>query len=193
MSSSSYGPDESADIISDEVAWLQGAFVSSLLCGVQITLSTLSFLAVLKQRMHRRLRIALLVYIFLLCAIMTAGQQTNLLFVQMGFIESRNYPGGPNAYLSYRFSTPVDVASTSLFVWANWMMESLLVSVGVGDVVSVINFERVRCGGVKSFVAQEIVLYGSGLSFHRCYWLPSMVRSGRHLATPSVFTPTLTF
>ncbi|KAF8553471.1 hypothetical protein OG21DRAFT_1414227 [Imleria badia] len=127
MSSSPYAPDEPAHIISDEVAWLQGAFVGSLLCGVQITLSTLSFLAVLKQRIHRRLRVALLVYIFLLCAIMTAGQQTSLMFVQTGFIESQNYPGGPNGYLSYRYSTAVDVASTSLFVFANWMMESLLV------------------------------------------------------------------
>lgn len=88
----------------------------------------MSFLAVLKQRMRRRLRIALLVYIFLLCAIMTAGQQVSLLFVQMGFIEDRNYPHGPNGFLSDRYSTPVDLASTCLFVVGNWMMESLVVS-----------------------------------------------------------------
>ncbi|KAG8215953.1 hypothetical protein J3R82DRAFT_7933 [Butyriboletus roseoflavus] len=127
MSNSSYGPNEPANVRLDETTWLQGAFLSSLLCGVQITLSALSFLAVLKQRMRRRLRIALLVYISLLCAIMTAGQQVALLFIQMGFIESRNYPGGPNAFLSDRYTTPVDMASAILFVFANWMMESLLV------------------------------------------------------------------
>ncbi|KAH0831048.1 hypothetical protein J3R83DRAFT_13558 [Lanmaoa asiatica] len=127
MSSSSNAPKEPAHIILDEVAWLQGAFLSSLLCGVQITLSAMSFLAVLKQRMRRRLRIALLVYTFLLCATMTAGQLASLQFVQMGFIESRDYPGGPNSFLSGRYAAPVDMASTSLFVFANWMMESLLV------------------------------------------------------------------
>ncbi|KAF8452354.1 hypothetical protein L210DRAFT_3383927 [Boletus edulis BED1] len=127
MPPSPYAPHEAADIIRDEVAWLQGAFISSLLCGVQITLSTMSFFAVLKQRIRRRLRIVLLLYIFLLCVIMTAGQQTYLLFIQMGFIEYRNYPGGPNHFLSSRYSTPVCLASTSLFLFANWMMEALLV------------------------------------------------------------------
>lgn len=126
----SYAPHEPAHVICDEVAWLQGALVSSLLCGVQITLSAMSFLAVLKQRLRRRLRIALLVYIFVLCVIMTIGQQLNSQFVQMGFIEQRNYPGGPNKFLSSRFATPVYLVSTSLFVFGNWMMESLLVSVG---------------------------------------------------------------
>lgn len=114
----------------NEVTWLQGAFISSLLCGVQITLSGMSFLAVFKQCMPRRPRIALLVYIFLLCAIMTAGQQTSLLFIQTGFIEQRNYPGGPNAFLSSQYTSPVYLASTSLFVVGNWIMESLLVSHG---------------------------------------------------------------
>lgn len=131
MSCSSYTPNEPGHIIHDEVGWLQGAFLSSLLCGMQITLSAMSFLAVLKQGLHRRLRIALLLYISTLFTAMTTGQQFNLLFIQIGFTEARNYPGGPNGFLSGQFGTPVDLTSTSLFMFANWMMDSLLVSVGI--------------------------------------------------------------
>ncbi|KAG9313713.1 hypothetical protein JVU11DRAFT_6063 [Chiua virens] len=127
QSMSSYSPSEPADIINDEVAWLQGAFISSLLCGVQIMLSIISFIAVLKQRMRRRLRIGLLVYILILGIVMTAGQEVSLVFIQLGFIQNRNHPGGPNDYLSYEYNTPVYMASTTLFVIANWMMDSLLV------------------------------------------------------------------
>lgn len=141
MSHFSYAPQEPPDVINDEVTWLQGAFISSLLCGIQITLSVMSFLAVLKQPMRRRLRISLLVYISLLCAVMTAGQQVSLLFVQMGFIEDRSYPGGPNGFLSARFSTPVDLASACLFVFGNWMMESLLVSLEIRNAKGVFIFE----------------------------------------------------
>lgn len=178
--SPSYALDEPADIINDEVAWLQGAFVSSLLCGVQITLSIMSFFAVLRQRLHHRLRIALLVYIFLLCAIMTAGQQSNLFFVQMGFIERRNYPGGPNGFLSSRFLMPADLASTCLFVFANWMMETLLVSVGVWVFDDAINFKCSRYGDVKLFVARETGPSGAGSSLRPRCWFLNMVCPSRH-------------
>lgn len=131
MSRSSYAPNEPGNTIRDEVTWLQGAFLSSLVCGVQISLSAMSFLAVLKQRISPRLRIALLAYILLLCIVVTTGQQFSLVFIQMGFIESRNYPGGPNAFLSERYMMTVSSVSTSLFVFSNWMTESLLVSAGM--------------------------------------------------------------
>ncbi|KAG8215362.1 hypothetical protein J3R82DRAFT_8959 [Butyriboletus roseoflavus] len=128
-SSPSYAPDESKSTIIQEETWLQGAFLSSLFFGIETTLSTLTFLAILRRRTPRRSRmdIILLVYVAVLFAIMTTSQGLLLDWIQMGFITQRNYPGGPSAFLNNEWSVPPSVAQTILLVVANWMMESLLV------------------------------------------------------------------
>ncbi|KAG8215369.1 hypothetical protein J3R82DRAFT_8966 [Butyriboletus roseoflavus] len=128
-SSSSYAPDESQSTIIQEETWLQGAFLSSLFFGVETTLSTLTFLAILRRRTPRRSRmdIILLVYVTVLFLIVTASQALLLEWIQMGFITQRNYPGGPSAFFNNAYSIPSSLAETILAAIANWMMESLLV------------------------------------------------------------------
>ncbi|KAG8215361.1 hypothetical protein J3R82DRAFT_8958 [Butyriboletus roseoflavus] len=127
--SPSYAPDESKSTIIQEETWLQGAFLSSLFFGIETTLSTLTFLAILRRRTPRRSRmdIIFLVYIAVLFLIVTASQALLLEWIQMGFITQRNYPGGPSAFFNNAYSIPSSLAETVLAAIANWMMESLLV------------------------------------------------------------------
>ncbi|KIJ62105.1 hypothetical protein HYDPIDRAFT_95146 [Hydnomerulius pinastri MD-312] len=126
---SSYAPNESSSSIFAEETWLQGALLSCIFFGIEITLAAMSFYSIFKQmgRSNRRRNISFLVFIFMLFALTTAAQGLSAQFIQMGFITNRDYPGGPSQFFSGEYSTPSNLASTILLVCANWLMECLLV------------------------------------------------------------------
>ncbi|KAH7882884.1 hypothetical protein F5I97DRAFT_1977455 [Phlebopus sp. FC_14] len=126
---SPYTPDEPSSSIRAEETWLQGALLSGIVFGVEITLAAMSFSAIYKQMgSTNRIRNAcFMAYIVVLSALMTAAQGLSAEFIQMGFITHRYYPGGPSQFFIEQYSTPTNLVATILLVCANWCMECLLV------------------------------------------------------------------
>ncbi|KAF9224675.1 hypothetical protein BS17DRAFT_702437 [Gyrodon lividus] len=126
---SSYARDEPSGSIFADETWLQGALLSCIFFGIEITLAAMSFYSIFKQigPTNRRPNIGFMVYICVLFALTTAAQGLSSQFIQMGFITHRDYPGGPSEFFNGEYSTPSNLAATILLVCANWLMESLLV------------------------------------------------------------------
>ncbi|KAH7921923.1 hypothetical protein BV22DRAFT_1018335 [Leucogyrophana mollusca] len=126
----SWRPDESSVQLETETAWLQGCVLTGVAYGVVLMLVTMCI-----QTLWARIRtpstrtrksVFLLFYVIVIAMLATILFVTNTAFVQMGFINNRNYPGGPAAYIETMFSVPDNVASCVPIVLANWFGNSLM-------------------------------------------------------------------
>ncbi|KIJ16274.1 hypothetical protein PAXINDRAFT_180199 [Paxillus involutus ATCC 200175] len=126
---SPYTPDEPYSSIFAEETWLQGALLSSIFFGIEVTLAAMSFYCMFRTMgpSNRRANTGFLVYISLLSALTTTAQGLSSRFIQMGFVTQRDYPGGPSEFFNAEYSTPSNLVATILLVCSNWLMESLLV------------------------------------------------------------------
>ena len=46
---------------------------------------------------------------------------------ELSFIDNRNFPGGPNAYLAAFYNSTPNLLGNTMFVIANWLADGLLV------------------------------------------------------------------
>jgi hypothetical protein len=46
---------------------------------------------------------------------------------ELSFVDNRNFPGGPNAYLAANYNSHPNLLGNTMFVIANWLADSLLV------------------------------------------------------------------
>lgn len=68
----------------------------------------------------------------------TIWTATSAYGLQATYIDNRNFPGGPFAYLQIEFSTPANVLSLASYIIGNVLADALLVRVHVpfrGEVV----------------------------------------------------------
>ena len=115
-----------------ERAWLQGVILSAVFYGVNLALfilnvSLLRTRAKLETKQARRQTICLLIYvcvIFILSTLIIASLAET---TQLGFIDNRDFPGGPGAYLELKFSSPISSLGNYCVSLMNWFIESLLV------------------------------------------------------------------
>ena len=70
---------------------------------------------------------SLLTFITLLFALATINVACNTRFTQLQFIDNRNFPGGPNAWLFAFYSIGVNTAGNASYVIANAFTDGLLV------------------------------------------------------------------
>jgi hypothetical protein len=68
------------------------------------------------------------IYVCALAILGTIGGSINLLLMERAYVDNRNFPGGPLAYLSTYFSIPSTVTGFVSFVLATWLQDGYLVS-----------------------------------------------------------------
>lgn len=124
---SSYAPDESAYQLFAEATWLQGAIVTSVFYGVALTL-VFNCVRSLWYRIRSRASgyrrdIFFLGYVLFVFACASVYQVANAQITQLGFIDRRNYPGGPAAFEESNASIPINLT----FVLMDWCADLLMI------------------------------------------------------------------
>ncbi|RDB26405.1 hypothetical protein Hypma_006562 [Hypsizygus marmoreus] len=69
----------------------------------------------------------LIIYVICILILATVGAGTNIKFIEMTYIDYRNYPGGPNAFTFDLYGTPINVADFTAFVLVNWLTDGMMV------------------------------------------------------------------
>ncbi|KAH7908983.1 hypothetical protein BJ138DRAFT_1011730 [Hygrophoropsis aurantiaca] len=130
-SSPSWSPDESHDLVFAEKMWFQGNVLMGVAYGMVVVLSAMCMHSLWLRRRAWSMTssksmffLCYVSFIFLMGSISFAG---NNQFVQMAFIDNRNYPGGPSGYIVDEFSVPINIASDVALVMANWCADLLLI------------------------------------------------------------------
>lgn len=124
---SSYAPDETAYQLFAEATWLQGAIVTSVFYGVALTL-VFNCVRSLWYRIRSRASgyrrdIFFLGYVLFVFACASVYQVANAQITQLGFIDRRNYPGGPAAFEESNASIPINLT----FVLMDWCADLLMI------------------------------------------------------------------
>jgi len=124
-----FAPNETFVQIFVEETWLQGALLSNILYGVELTLFLICFTLLWRQinQFNKRRQLSLLAFITAIFILGTLFMGSGAKFTQLSFIENRNYPGGPGAYEQAMFSIPVDELGNAALVIGNFLMDALLV------------------------------------------------------------------
>ncbi|KAH7926277.1 hypothetical protein BV22DRAFT_371986 [Leucogyrophana mollusca] len=120
----SWAPDESPLQIANEIAWLQGCVAAGVIYGVVVVLFAMcsyDLWARIRTKHTRTKRDTLLfLYVLTMFSITTTAFATNSQFIQLAFVNNRNYPGGPGAYVYAMYSIPVNTISNGMSLLSNW-------------------------------------------------------------------------
>ncbi|KAH7918949.1 hypothetical protein BV22DRAFT_1134217 [Leucogyrophana mollusca] len=126
----SWTPDETPVELIDELLWLQGDLVAAIVYGIILALFAMCFpplwVSVRNRATKSMASMLLFLYVSVTFILGTTVFATNSRFIQLAFIENRDFPGGPNAYAEEMFSVPVNIVSNVAFVLANWCTDSLM-------------------------------------------------------------------
>ncbi|KAH7910126.1 hypothetical protein BJ138DRAFT_1114380 [Hygrophoropsis aurantiaca] len=124
----SWTPDETSTQLAIETAWLQGCVAAGVVYGVVVVLFVICFYKLWERIRSKRKEAAnfMLIYLITVFACATVVFATNSAFVQLAFINNRDYPGGPGAYTSAMFSSPVNLVSSTACVLASWCATGLM-------------------------------------------------------------------
>ncbi|KAH7924810.1 hypothetical protein BV22DRAFT_1129493 [Leucogyrophana mollusca] len=126
----SWTPDETSVQLATETAWLQGGIITGVAYGAVLVLFAMCFeslwVRMRTKSMRSRKSVFLLIYVSAVFSLGTILFATNSQFIQLGFIDNRDFPGGPSAYIEEMFSIPENIASNVTFVLANWCADSLM-------------------------------------------------------------------
>ncbi|KAF8558655.1 hypothetical protein OG21DRAFT_1404750 [Imleria badia] len=111
----------------EEGTWLYGAIVTAILYGVVVVLYVMcarSLWGRIRSREGgRRKNWFFFIYVNFIFALSTLYVASNSQITQLGFINHRDYPGGPSAYEINTSSIPLNVA----FVVSNWCADALMI------------------------------------------------------------------
>ncbi|CCM06167.1 uncharacterized protein FIBRA_08408 [Fibroporia radiculosa] len=130
MSNASWVPDEPSSTLYDEKTWLQGAILTGVGYGINVTLFVQCFHALLAKRpgaegaRKRAFYLAYISAMFVLASLFVGACSE---MTQLSFIQYRNIPGGPSMYENVEFSIPADEAGNVSFVLTNWFADALMV------------------------------------------------------------------
>jgi len=121
----SFRPDLPPDVILNEHAWLQGAFLGAVAYGILVPLYAVTFSILWKQRnqANRTQNLIFIGYtsiIFIMSTLCTGGM---LQFAQESFIDGRNIEGGPSAFENVMFSLPVDMLVNAMMLMTSWFCD----------------------------------------------------------------------
>jgi len=94
--------------------------------GVQFVLYLACARILWRRKPRSRFTVFLLAYITVLCAMNTIWTATSAFGLQSTYIDNRNFPGGPFAYLQVEFSQPFNVVSLASYITGNILADALL-------------------------------------------------------------------
>ncbi|KAI6015139.1 hypothetical protein F5J12DRAFT_904452 [Pisolithus orientalis] len=110
-----------------EATWLQGAIVTSVFYGVALTLTSMCVRSLWNRIRSRgsgyKKDIFFLCYVIFVFACASVYQVANAQITQLGFINRRNYPGGPAAFEESNASIPINLT----FVLMDWCADLLMI------------------------------------------------------------------
>lgn len=132
---SSWRPNAPESQLFDEKTWFQGAIVSAVTYGVNLALFVLNIsllrtrakLEIKQESRRSRQTLCLLVYVCVVFVLSTLTMASESETVQLGFIDDRNFPGGPAAYEELQFSSPIGSLGNYCVSLMNWVSDGLLV------------------------------------------------------------------
>ncbi|KAH8103707.1 hypothetical protein DFH11DRAFT_1734629 [Phellopilus nigrolimitatus] len=125
-------PGESPAALWEERSNFAGVVLASAAYGVHLTL----FLFVLQHLLQHpaargaakpRVSWGLVAYISWNFVLGTLGIAAEARFNQLTFIDARNYPGGPNAFVAAQYGDFVNIFGTSAYVVLNWFADGLVI------------------------------------------------------------------
>ena len=131
----SWRPDVPESQLYEEKTWLQGAILSAVAYGINLTLFILN-VSLLKARAKletkhdnraKRQTICLLIYVCVIFILSTLTMASQAEMTQLGFIDYRDFPGGPAAYEKLKFSSPISSLGNYCVSLMDWFSDSLLV------------------------------------------------------------------
>ena len=137
----SWRPNVPESQLFDEKTWLQGAILSAVAYGINLTLfilnvSLLSTRAKLETKHDTRAKrqtICLLIYVCVIFILSTLTMASQAAMTQLGFIDNRDFPGGPAAYEELKFSSPISSMGNYCISLMSWFSQILLVFLPTGN------------------------------------------------------------
>jgi len=133
-SASSWRPNAPESQLFDEKTWLQGGILSAVAYGINLTLFILN-VSLLRMRAKleikhdiraKRQTICLLIYVCVIFILSTLTMASQAEMTQLGFIDDRDFPGGPAAYEELKFSSPISSLGNYCVCLMIWFSDSLL-------------------------------------------------------------------
>ncbi|KAJ7587157.1 hypothetical protein C8J56DRAFT_1165266 [Mycena floridula] len=121
-----YAPQEPVQLIITEKYDFIGMHLADMLYGVTVILFFRCMIGILLPRHGRARKPWMAVYTLVLFGLATIFTGMNLQVSRLGFIDDRNFPGGPEAYQLFLFSTPLALTPNIVFILANWLADALL-------------------------------------------------------------------
>ncbi|KAJ2915394.1 hypothetical protein MD484_g5041, partial [Candolleomyces efflorescens] len=119
-------PGETAHDLWVERSNLIGLTLGAATYGIQLTIFTQCILILYSESKNRKNARWLMAYSCAIFVLATFGIAANIKFIQMCYIDYRNYPGGPNAFTVSFYSTFVNVFGTAAYVVMNWLADGLM-------------------------------------------------------------------
>lgn len=125
-------PGLSAEDLWEERSNFIGVVLSSAAYGVHFTLYLIVLQHLISHPPHRSSGKAkvpwwLVAYITWNFILGTFGIAAGAKFNQMTFIDDRNFPGGPNAFVAAEYGNFVNMFGTAAYVVLNWFADGLVV------------------------------------------------------------------
>ncbi|KAF9527837.1 hypothetical protein CPB83DRAFT_767901 [Crepidotus variabilis] len=112
------------EVLWAERSFLAGVFIAAVAFGVHLTLFILCFKA-LAQGQRTRSNRFFLFYICLMFLLGNIGNGLNIKLTQMSFIDHRDWPGGPSAYL-VQTTNVLGIACNITYIISSWLQDGLL-------------------------------------------------------------------
>lgn len=129
-------PGESSTDLWEERSNFNGLVLSCVAYGVHFTLYLIVLQHLLKHPTHRvgsggkaKISWGLVLYITWNFILGTFGLAGGARFNQLTFIDARNYPGGPNAFVAAQYGDFVNIFGTVALVILQWFADGMVVSV----------------------------------------------------------------
>ncbi|KAJ2917326.1 hypothetical protein MD484_g3060, partial [Candolleomyces efflorescens] len=120
-------PGESAADLWMERSNLIGLLIGAVAYGILFTIFVQCILVLRSNPGGRSSARWLMVYSCAVFVLATCGLAGNTKFVQMCYIDYRNYPGGPNAFTFDFYSHFINMFGTASYVIMNWLADGLMV------------------------------------------------------------------
>jgi len=128
MSDTYAPPGESSSDLWLERSNFAGMFVGGVAYGIHASVffSALYFMTHQGSQTKSR-QWGFIAFITALFALGTINIACNTKFSQMMWIDDRNIPGGPNAWLSGDYNTPVNVLGNTAYIFSNFLADAMII------------------------------------------------------------------
>lgn len=143
-------PGESALDMWEERSNFDGVVLSSVAYGVHLTLYLFVLHHLVKHPTHpvgigARTRVSwgLVAYITWNFVLGTFGIAGEARFNELTFVDDRNFPGGPDAFIAAQYGDFVNIFGTVAYVILNWFADGLVVSARISLIPAVLTLSQI--------------------------------------------------